>query len=112
MGASKTAYDITNRIVAAEERQRQEEQLLRSNADLQRFAYAASHDRREPPRTISVYTQSVAANLKAATESPGALVTFVSLPAIKGSQMNLLPAIHIWRGQDDPGSGIGLVACR
>ncbi|MEO8658359.1 MAG: PAS domain S-box protein [Bryobacteraceae bacterium] len=149
IGASKTAHDITERIVADEVRRKQEEQLLRSNVDLQRFAYAASHDLREPLRTISVYSQllerhscsqldaeglsnlksitaatvrmaqlidglleyskvdgagrssaanvdttsalgAAVANLRAAIESTGALLTFEPLPVVKGSQMNFI----------------------
>lgn len=63
-GASKISRDITDRIEAEQERRRQTELIARSNADLQRFAYAASHDLREPLRTIVVYGQLLERNLR------------------------------------------------
>jgi PAS domain S-box-containing protein len=45
-----TCFDIT-------ERKESEEQLRRTNAELEQYAFAASHDLQEPLRTIKVYAQ-------------------------------------------------------
>ncbi len=49
--------DINVRRAAEEERRRQAEELIRSNARLEEFAYTAAHDLREPLRAISAYTE-------------------------------------------------------
>jgi PAS domain S-box-containing protein len=53
IGAVLVFRDISERRRSEEQRQRLNEALLRTNQDLQQFAYAASHDLKEPLRTVA-----------------------------------------------------------
>lgn len=57
VGASKIARDITNRVRQEEALKAANAALEQANADLQQFAYSASHDLQEPLRTVMLYSE-------------------------------------------------------
>jgi PAS domain S-box-containing protein len=57
IGASKVARDITDRVLHQKALEQANTALRHANADLQQFAYSASHDLQEPLRMVAAYSE-------------------------------------------------------
>jgi signal transduction histidine kinase len=63
------AEDVTEKRRADELIRRSNEELRRANADLEQFAYSASHDLQEPLRQVAIYSQLLERRYKSTLEA-------------------------------------------
>ncbi len=71
IGASKIARDITEQERNQEALREVNEKLVRANADLEQFAYSASHDLQEPLRMVSLYAELLRRRLSGQLDEKG-----------------------------------------
>lgn len=87
-GAVCAFYDITEERRVEEALVRQSQELARSNADLEQFAYTTSHDLQEPLRNISTYSQLLAKRYSAQLNSDADMILNVITTSVE--RMNSL----------------------
>ena len=87
-GFVSTYSDISERVADAQAMREKTAQLIQSNADLERFAFAASHDLRTPLRNIVSYAQLLERRYRGALDADAD--TFIGFIVDNGRHMTQL----------------------
>lgn len=115
LGAVVVFHDIGTRLAAEQEIQELLEELQRSNSELERFAYVASHDLRQPLRMITGYMSLLQKRLgESLTDENASFFSFASDGAKRMDRMirDLLDYSRIGRGHDKESVDLNQVAAQ
>ena len=105
------AEDVTDRRRSDELLQRSNDDLRRANADLEQFAYSASHDLQEPLRQVAVYSQLL--EKKHAKQLDGKASQYLNY-CVEGAQRmemlirDLLAYSQAGRASESPGDSVSI----
>ena len=102
-GLLLVSIDITERIRAEDAVEKRSEELARSNAELEQFAYVASHDLQEPLRSLVGFTSLLERRYRSVLEETGsAYITRIVNAATRMQQLinDLLTYSRVGRGTE------------
>jgi PAS domain S-box-containing protein len=77
IGFSKITRDLTEHKIVEEEMRLKNRQLTQSNEQLQQFAYIATHDLKEPLRSITSFTELLIRECQSSGEKAGNYAQFI-----------------------------------
>ncbi|MES2395976.1 MAG: ATP-binding protein [Bacteroidota bacterium] len=87
-GFAKITHDISDRKKAEDELKQKTLELLRSNQELEQFAYVASHDLQEPLRMVTSYLQLIEKRYKDKLDQDA--IDFIGFAVDGSSRMRVL----------------------
>jgi PAS domain S-box-containing protein len=101
---TELAAEAANRERAQMDLARRADELARTNADLEQFAYSASHDLQEPIRNVSICSQLLARQYRGKLDGDGgALIETIIASArhMESLVLDLLEYTHVARAPDN-----------